>query len=80
MIGRLVISENNINLCIKDQKIREIIGQQLISQALRDRPPVLKDEYMITLLIDKLSDFNTVKYVYEENRRLKEADEDIERK
>lgn len=74
MIGRLVISENNINLCIKDQKIREIIGQQLISQALRDRPPVLKDEYMITLLIDKLSDFDTVKYVYEENRRLKEAD------
>lgn len=76
MIGRLVISENNINLCIKDQKIREIIGQQLISQALRDRPPVLKDEYMITLLIDKLSDFDTVKYVYEENRRLKEADAD----
>lgn len=74
MIGRLVVSENNINLCIKDQKIREIIGQQLISQALRDRPTVLKDEYMITLLIDKLSDFDTVKYVYEENRRLKEID------
>ena len=76
MIGRLILSENNINLCITDQKLREIIGQQLIIQALRDRPSELKDEYVVTLLIDKLSGYDNVKYVYEENRRIKEIDAD----
>ena len=71
MLARLILSETNINKCRIDEYVREQISRQLLASALKD-VGVLEGEYVVTTVVQKLSNYNELQWHFLENNLLKE--------